>query len=96
MLPLIACKLGPGAQRRRLEAWTSLLAFAVSRRDVEGGVRYTFEPPAAFEERARRLAAAEHECCSFLQFEVTRIGNGLVMTVTADPAAQEALRSVFV
>jgi hypothetical protein len=94
-LPLIVCTLGPGDQRARLDEWRSLLALARSRADVNGGVRYVFDPSVAEPASVRRLAAAERECCSFLRFEFEEDGEGFAMTVTAEPAARDALRFVF-
>jgi hypothetical protein len=94
-LPLIACNLGPGDQRARLEDWRSLLARARSRADVNRGVRYVFDPSVAEPASIRRLAAAERECCSFLQFEFDEDDEGFAMTVTTEPAALDALRFVF-
>lgn len=92
-LPLVACSLSAGGQRDRLAEWKTLLAAATSRKELGTGVRYRF--PAALTERVRALAAAEHECCSFLRFDLTETGDGLVMTVEADRTAQAALRFVF-
>ena len=92
-LPLIACTLGAEDQRARLEEWRSLLAQAASRADVPGGKRYVFD--AELGASVQRLAAAESDCCSFLDFELSADENGVAMTVTTVPQAEPALRFVF-
>jgi hypothetical protein len=94
-LPVIACTLDENEQRERLAEWKLLLAHAASRDDVPGGFRFVFRPAAEFAERVRRLSAAEHDCCSFLRFEVAQVGDAVVLTVETEPAGQEALRFVF-
>jgi len=46
-------------------------------------------------QRIRGLAAAEHDCCSFLEFDVTRHEDRVVMNVTAPPDGLDALRTIF-
>ena len=92
---MITCSLNGSEQRERLGEWTSLLAHAAFREDVAGGLRFVFRPAADFEERVRRLAAAEHDCCSFLRFDVAQVGDAVVLTVETEPAGQEALRFLF-
>lgn len=94
-LPFVACALGPDDQRKRVDEWTSVLAHARARVDVEDGRRYVFDPEAA--PTVRRLASAERECCSFLEFAFDEDDAGFAMTVTseAEPTAQAALSFVF-
>jgi hypothetical protein len=92
-LPLIACSLTGDGQRERLDEWKSLLADAYSREQLTTGMRFRF--PADLAERVRTLAAAEHECCSFLRFDLAEAGDALVLTVETDEPGQEALRFVF-
>jgi hypothetical protein len=92
-LPLIACSLTGTGQRERLNEWKSLLAVAESHEELPAGMRFQFRVDLA--ERVRSLAAAEHECCSFLRFDVVEAGDRVVLTVDTDEAGQEALRFVF-
>jgi hypothetical protein len=92
-LPLVACSLSASGRRERLTEWKSLLAVAESREELSTGMRYRF--PSALTERVRSLAAAEHECCSFLRFDLVEAGDSLVLTIEADETGQEALRFVF-
>ena len=95
-LPLIACSLDSDGQEGRLADWADLLAQAATREETASGVRYSFASVAAdFESRIRALAAAEQDCCSFLQFKVVRAGGQIEMTVTAPPEGREALRFIF-
>jgi hypothetical protein len=92
-LPIIACSLTASGQRERLSEWKALLAVAESREELPTGMRFRFRPHLA--ERVRSLAAAEHECCSFLRFDVVEAPKDVVMTVETEEAGQEALRFVF-
>lgn len=92
-LPVIACSLTASGQRERLGEWKSLLAEAESREELPNGMRFRFH--ANLVERVRSLAAAEHECCSFLRFEVVDAGDDLVLTVETEEIGQDALRFVF-
>ena len=92
-LPVIACSLTGDGQRERLNEWKSLLAAAQSREQHRTGMRFRFR--ADLTERIRTLAAAEHECCSFLRFDLTEAEGALVLTVEADETGQDALRFIF-
>jgi hypothetical protein len=56
---------------------------------------YVFRPASLFAQRIRDLAAAEHDCCTFLDFEIIEEGDELRLTVTTHPAGQAALRFIF-
>lgn len=92
-LPVIACSLSGDGQRERLNEWKSLLAVAESRQELPTGMRFRFRPSLA--QRIRSLAAAEHECCSFLRFEVVEAGDDLVLSVETNENGQDALRFIF-
>jgi hypothetical protein len=94
-LPLIACSLDAAGQKQRLADWRALLAEAVEREERADGVRYSFVGGHDLESRLRTLAAAEKKCCAFLDFNVTRLGAEIKMTVTASPEAANALRLIF-
>lgn len=93
--PLIACSLDATGQQARLAQWRDVLGAAVSREETSAGVRYTFVADAQTEQRIRDLAVAEHGCCSFLEFDVTRHTNQVLMNVTAGPEGLDALRFIF-
>lgn len=92
-LPVIACSLTPGGQRERLNEWKSVLALAESREELPTGIRFRFRPNLT--NHIRSLAVAEHECCSFLRFEVAETPDDLVLTVETGEGGQEALRLIF-
>ena len=94
-LPLIACSLDPTGQKQRLAAWSSLLREAARKEKTTDGVRYRFVAADELEARLRTLAAAEKECCAFLDFNVVRRIDAIEMTVTAPPNALAALHSIF-
>jgi MerR family copper efflux transcriptional regulator len=94
-LPLIACSLDTTGQKQRLAAWSSLLREAAQREETADGVRYTFVAANELESRLRTLAAAEKECCAFLNFDVVRRPDEIEMTVTAPPNAVAALHFIF-
>jgi hypothetical protein len=94
-LPLIACSLDAMGQQDRLAQWRDALVAALSREETSQGVRYAFVADAQAEQRIRDLAAAEQGCCSFLEFEVTRQADQVLMNVTAPADQLDALRLIF-
>ena len=94
-LPLVACSLEAGDQRSRLAEWEQLLAQSTAREDTATGALYSFVATDELERRIRDLAAAEQACCSFLEFQVAREDDELMMNVTAPAEAQDALRFIF-
>ena len=94
-LPLIACSLDAAGQKQRLADWSSLLREAVQKEKTTDGVRYRFVAADQLEARLRTLAAAETECCAFLNFDVVRRIDEIEMTVTASRNALAALHLIF-
>ena len=94
-LPLIACSLDATGQEARLAKWLEVLGDAVSREQTADGARFTFVAESQAEQRIRELAALEHDCCPFLEFDVVRSADQLVLSVTAPVEGVEALRFVF-
>ncbi len=90
---MIACSLDAGDYRKRLDEWKSLLASAEAREDLNGGVRFLFRSDLT--ERVRALAAAEHECCSFLRFGLADANDSLELTVETDESNAAVLRIIF-
>ena len=56
---------------------------------------YVFRPASVFAQRVRDLAEAEHECCTFLDFEIVEQNDELRLTVTSHPTGLAALRFTF-
>jgi hypothetical protein len=94
-LPLVVCSLNAVDQQKRLADWGELLGRARTREETADGVRYTFAADDQLKPRVEPLAAAEHSCCSFLEFEIAEAGDELELIVTAPPNGQEALRLIF-
>jgi hypothetical protein len=92
-LPLIACSLDGDGQQTRLVEWKELLAEATAREETDSGVNYSF--PGELEARVQALAAAEHECCAFLEFEITRRNDRIELSVAAPQEGLDALRFIF-
>jgi predicted alpha/beta hydrolase len=94
-LPLIACSLDASGQQRRLREWAELLCEAAAAEQTAEGARYVFVGGKEFEGRIRALAAAEHDCCAFLEFGVVCVNDRVEMTVTAPVEGLDALRFIF-
>jgi hypothetical protein len=94
-LPLITCSLDATGQQDRLAQWRDALGAAVSREETSEGVRYAFLADGETEQRIGDLAAAEQRCCSFLEFDVTRQADQVLMNVTAPADQLDALRLIF-
>jgi hypothetical protein len=56
---------------------------------------YVFRPASMFAQRVRDLAEAEHDCCTFLDFEIAEESDELRLTVTTHAAGRAALRFIF-
>ena len=86
----IACTLEPTDLPARLADWRALVAEAVERQEVEGGVRLRFPPVAGLASCIAALAEAEHGCCGFFDFTLAIGPEGTSLTVTA-PAEARAM-----
>ncbi len=95
LLPVIACSLDGEGQQARLREWAELLAHAEARERIADGVRYSFAAADGLEPRIRDLAAAEQVCCEFLEFDVSRTGERIEMTVTAPIERLDAPHFIF-
>ena len=93
--PAVACTLDAGAMRGRMGDWQALLARAVDREPVPDGVALTFDHDADLTGELARLAAAEHGCCSFLDFTLGITGDGVRFEIRAPAEAHEVLADVF-
>lgn len=91
----VACTLGPDDGPARLRRWQHLAdtAHPSARRDGPHlTVRY--EPGPGVQEELEALAAAEAECCSFVDWSVTQNGGVPVLLVTADPETADAVAPI--
>jgi DNA-binding transcriptional MerR regulator len=80
---LTACTLPAAGQERRLGEWRALLASSAGREPIGGGTRFRF--PASLAGQIASLAAAESECCAFLEFTL-QVGNGEAILDVRAPA----------
>jgi len=90
----IACSLDPSHVGQRVEDWNRVLSASVSRSALPGGVRVHFHDDVDIAGLAR-LAAAEHDCCSFFQFGIAVGPDGVTLDVTGPDDAQDVIASVF-
>jgi DNA-binding transcriptional MerR regulator len=90
----IACTLESDRIAGRLDDWNRLVADAVTRVAIPGGVRLTFGEAIDIGEIAL-LAAAEQECCRFFTFRITIGETGVVLDVTAPDDALDVVHAAF-
>lgn len=92
----IACTLTQDQMAGRVGEWKAVAALAVSRSELDGGVRLEFGPVASAPvAELARLAAAELACCSFFSFALTLDGRGAGLEVTAPAEAAELVAGLF-
>ncbi|MEJ7601577.1 MAG: hypothetical protein WKG01_26980 [Kofleriaceae bacterium] len=59
------------------------------------GFRWVFRSMPGLEQRIRGLAAREHVCCQFFDFDVTATGNEIVWEVRGADAAKSVVDEFF-
>ncbi len=91
----ISCSLGAAGGLVQMDRWRQVLTQAIGREIVPGGARILF--PADPERAAglAQLAAAEHDCCSSLDFSLHISDVGLELEVRSPEAATEMLKGLF-
>ncbi len=95
--PAIACTLEGGieAMQDRIGEWQKVVAQAIGRRGVAGGVTLTYGHSERLAVEIARLASAEYACCSFFTFGLTVGPAGMTFTVTAPEEARDVVTAVF-
>jgi hypothetical protein len=92
----IACTLSPADYRQRTDELTALAAAALrSREQTDGGQRLVFSDSAETEHDLRAAIAAEANCCAFLEMNLTRTADGLVLDITGPRDAQGVIAELF-
>ena len=92
----IACTLTADAFRDRTEALAALAARALRERaPIPGGERLTFLGDAVAERELRAAVDAERTCCAFLDLELRRDGDRLVLDVTGPADARPLITELF-
>ncbi|HVV24909.1 MAG TPA: MerR family transcriptional regulator [Pseudonocardiaceae bacterium] len=89
----IACTLDGDDQADRVRHWQRLLARAVHRATIDGGLRV--ELPASVAGEVAGLAAAEQRCCPFFAFTLHLAGPTVWLDVRAPVEAAALLAEVF-
>ncbi len=87
--PPIACSLGAGELRRRLEEIAAVGADSLKSRSSDGEattLRFRSDPTTL--RRLREIVAAEEQCCAFLDFDLRSDGEELILTIAAPPAGR--------
>ena len=91
----VGCSLDPAAAQRRVDEWQAVLAKAVARTGVDGGVVLQFGADADTAAELGRLAVAEHACCGFLAFSLRVAGPVLEFEVRAPAEAADVVDVLF-
>jgi hypothetical protein len=90
----IACTLGSGDYRERLARIAELARdglLSVRREDLAIELRYA--PSVA--DRIREMVGKEQECCAFLNFAISEIGEDVRLTITAPERARDVADALF-
>jgi MerR family copper efflux transcriptional regulator len=93
---LLACALpADKAERKARNTRSTLGAAALSREEVEGGLRLRFPGDSSTEASIREVIAAESRCCPFLDMTVEPRPDGIELTVTAPLEARPMIEQLF-
>jgi MerR family transcriptional regulator, copper efflux regulator len=88
----VACSLGRAAVSDRVRQWQDLLAGA-EREPIPAGIKLTLRSDLA--PQVAELAAAEQQCCPFLDFRIHLTGRQLHLEVRAPAEATSMLTGLF-
>lgn len=88
----VACSLSADGRQERARAWRELVAGA-DREQIHGGMRLTL--PVGRAGSAAELAAAEQECCPFLDFRLLLDGPVVHLEVRAPAEAADLVADLF-
>ena len=91
--PPIACTLAAADQADRVEDWRRLLGKAYGREPADGGLAFRF--PAGLAGQVAELAAAEQQCCPFLEFTLYLKPNVLRLEVRVPEDAAPLLADML-
>jgi hypothetical protein len=92
----IACTLTADAFRDRTELLAALADRALlARAPIPGGERLTFAGDAAAERDLRAAVEAERSCCAFLDLDLRRHEDRLVLDVTGPADARPLITELF-
>ncbi|MDT3442633.1 MerR family transcriptional regulator [Pseudofrankia sp. BMG5.37] len=91
----VACTLSGDEQIDRAVQWREVLGEAVSREEIDAGLRLTFPSGPDLAARIAALAAAEQDCCAFFAFTLQLAPTALVLTLRAPETASALLVDLF-
>jgi DNA-binding transcriptional MerR regulator len=91
----VACTLGGAELDGRIEQWRQLVGEAEGREAISDGVRLRFPATAELASQVAALAAAEQDCCPFLDFTLHLTPAALELTVRAPEAAASLLTDLL-
>jgi hypothetical protein len=92
----IACTLTPDRMTARLGLIATLAADGLlDRTPTETGLRVRVRDTPDIERRTRELIAAESACCAFLDFELGREGDDLVLDISGPDDARSVIDLFF-
>jgi hypothetical protein len=92
----IACTLSPDGFTARMGLIDALAADGLLERTrTQNGLRVRLRDTPDIERRARELIAAESRCCAFLNFELDREGDSLVLAISGPEAAGPMIDLLF-
>ncbi|GEK22466.1 MerR family transcriptional regulator [Cellulomonas xylanilytica] len=92
---VIACSLDAGSVPDRVADWQALVARAVSREPITGGVALQFVASPELVAELARLAAAEQDCCTFFTFTLTMTTGQVRLEVQAPDSAADVVAAMF-
>ena len=92
----IACTLSADGVTARLALIDALAADGLlDRTATAAGVRVRLRETPEIEQRTLELVAAESKCCAFLDFDLGREGNALVLDISGPPNAKPVIEMFF-
>jgi MerR family transcriptional regulator, copper efflux regulator len=89
----LTCTLTAAGQADRVEEWRRLLSQATARQQADGELAFRF--PARLAGRVAELAAAEQQCCMFLEFTLHLAAGELRFEVHAPEGTAPMLADLF-
>jgi DNA-binding transcriptional MerR regulator len=93
--PAIACSLDAGAVPDRVSDWQAVIARAVHREPISGGVALELVASPELAAEVARLAAAEQDCCTFFTFTLRMTTGRIRLEVRAPDEAADVVAALF-
>ena len=92
----IACTLSPGGFTARMALIDTLATDGLlDRTRTDTGLRVRLRATPDIEQRTRDLVAAESRCCAFLDFQIGRDDEALVLDISGPADAQPVIDMFF-